>query len=103
MGRTKSKAVKTAQPFGFCPELWSEALVDALKANVHETLVRSKRSRGTQLLRDAALGYPEYPDITDRGTISNAPDTQTHYADAAGYALAVAFDRDILNSARKRR
>jgi len=44
------------------------------KAELQETLVRSKRSRGTQLLRDAALGYPEYPDITDKGTISNASD-----------------------------
>jgi hypothetical protein len=72
------------------------------KAELQETLVRSKRSRGTQLLRDAALGYPEYPDITDKGTISNAPDIHSHYTDAAAYAFAAAVDRDILDSVRKR-
>lgn len=102
MGRTKSKTVSAAQTAGFCPELWSVEAVKMFKAELQETLVRSKRSRGTQLLRDAALGYPEYPDITDKGTISNASDIQTHYTDAAAYAFAAAVDSDILNSLRKR-
>jgi hypothetical protein len=45
----------------FIPELWSQELVEQLKEN----LIfggRPKRSKAAQMLRDAALGHPEYPD-----------------------------------------
>lgn len=45
----------------FVPELWSKAMLDVYKKNIFNTLL-PKRSKGTQLLRDAALGHQEYPD-----------------------------------------
>jgi hypothetical protein len=88
----------------FIPELWGSALIKAYQEalNIH----KPRRSRGTQLLRDAALGYPEYPD-TMTGTTTNAPHRtatevrlRNEWADAAALALAHAIDRDTLNQLR---
>lgn len=40
----------------FIPDLWS----DELKKQLQERM-RPKRSKAAQMLRDAALGHPEYP------------------------------------------
>lgn len=53
----------------FVPELWSDAASAALAKNIDASIIGSLlpiRSRGAQLLRDFALGKPEYgPDPGD--------------------------------------
>lgn len=46
----------------FIPELWSQELIETMKQQVWDLAVKTRRSKGTQLLRDAALGHPEYPE-----------------------------------------
>lgn len=45
----------------FQAELWSQAIIDQYKKTL-EMMGRPKRSAGAQMLRDAALGHPEYPE-----------------------------------------
>ncbi len=74
----------------FIPELWSGKIIDTFKdALVFPHL--PKRSKGAQLLRDAALGHPEYKE--------HYYDEMDHTADASKY-LANAIDADILTSLR---
>ena len=94
----------------FIPELWSADLIKAYKEAHNLFGKKPKRSRGAQLLRDAALGYPEYPEIKGIGDSTNAPyrtateiRMQDHMADAAAYQLACAIDRDILDKLRNRK
>ena len=49
----------------FIPELWSKELMGQLKKELFAHR-RPKRSKGAQLLRDAALGHPEYPDPQEK-------------------------------------
>lgn len=101
----------TNRPRTFIPELWSADLIKAYK-EAHDIFggKKPKRSRGAQLLRDAALGYPEFPDNKGIGDSTNAPyrtateiRMQDHMADAAAYQLAYAIDRDILDKLRKQK
>jgi hypothetical protein len=82
----------------FIPELWSAEIIKRYK-EAHDLFGRKRRDPATQLLRDAALGYPEYPDI--KGDTTNDP-CQTHAADAAAY-LANAIDRSILDQLRDKK
>lgn len=41
--------------------LWSDELMKQYKSSL-EMMLRPKRSAGAQMLRDAALGHPEYPE-----------------------------------------
>lgn len=83
----------------FIPELWSANLIKTYK-EAHDLFGKKpKRSPGAQLLRDAALGYPEYPDI--KGDATNDL-RQTHAADAAAY-IANAIDRSILDQLRDKK
>ena len=49
----------------FMPDLWSENIIKTYRNNLSSAPLagydKPKRSRGAQLLRDAALGHPEYP------------------------------------------
>lgn len=45
----------------FIPELWSQHLIDLMKENL-VMAGRPKRDKASQMLRDAALGRPEYPE-----------------------------------------
>ena len=47
---------------GFIPELWSSKIMGAYMKQLFDKLGLPKRSKGCQLLRDAALGHKEYPD-----------------------------------------
>ena len=48
----------------FLPELWSTDILEKYKQSMLDQLVgrRPKRSKAAQMLRDAALGRPEYPE-----------------------------------------
>ena len=48
----------------FMPDLWSIELLEKYKQSMLDQLVgrRPKRSKAAQMLRDAALGHPEYPE-----------------------------------------
>ena len=45
----------------FIPEIWSSKIMGAYMKQLFDA-IRPKRSKGCQLLRDAALGHKEYPD-----------------------------------------
>lgn len=87
------------------PELWSTALMDQLKKSmVFDAYAKTgtpKRDKFSQMLRDKALGRPEFPEKQNM-TATEIRYAQDHWADAAGYAMANAIDRDILNIARNK-
>lgn len=89
----------------FMPDLWSEEIMTSYR----EQLVAGglanmpKRSRGAQLLRDAALGYPEYPDprappSTYNQMTATEARIQNEYAQQAAQAMAHSIDSSILDS-----
>lgn len=45
----------------FNPEIWSAEMMEEMKRQMGVP-TRPKRTKGAQLLRDAALGHPEYPE-----------------------------------------
>lgn len=58
----QEQAIKTAS---FIPEVWSQQILDTMKQTMWET-VMPRRSHGAQLLRDVALGKPEFgPEMGD--------------------------------------
>jgi hypothetical protein len=76
----------------FIPELWSQQMLDTYK--LRSEFHWPKRSKGAQLLRDAALGHPEYPE----GEFN----VHKKYATDAAKYLSAAIDADILNCVRGR-
>lgn len=88
-----------ATPSKFIPELWSDELIVRMKENlVMGDLRTPKRDKYSQMLRDKALGRPEFPENKTATEIRHAQD---HWADAAAYALATTIDRDILNNVKR--
>jgi hypothetical protein len=81
----------------FIPELWSAEVLDKFKQSIFEGM-RPKRSKGAQMLRDAALGHPEYPEPKPelhRSYADNMTATEvrmrnemyTHQLDAMAYSV----------------
>lgn len=56
-----------------------------------------KRSAGAQLLRDAALGHKEYPDVSEM-TATDVETRMKKYVSTAGAALVHNMDKHILDS-----
>jgi hypothetical protein len=82
----------------FIPELWSAELITQMKESlVMAKGARPKRDKYSQMLRDKALGQPEYPPNKTATEIRYAHD---HWADAAAYAMANAIDSDIFKQLR---
>ncbi len=82
----------------FIPELWSKKLLIQMKEQlVMSDSLRPKRDKYSQLLRDKALGHPEYP---ANKTATEVRHAQDHWADAVAYAMANTIDRDILSKLR---
>ena len=79
----------------FIPELWSQQLIETMKTEMIMSGT-PKRDKFSQMLRDKALGHPEYPPAKNR-TATEIKNAQDHWADSAAYGIAVAIDRDILN------
>lgn len=94
----------------FTPELWSDKILDDLK-DAYFHAQKPKRSKGAQLLRDAALGHEEFPP-DPRATpadfrmesMKNMTATgiaiQQQYAQRAAHAMAQNLDDDILDALR---
>lgn len=63
---------------------------------------KPKRSKGTQLLRDAALGHEEFPPPAKDGSMGNMTATEINirmeYANRAAAAIAKQMDNHILDS-----
>jgi hypothetical protein len=78
----------------FAPEVWSTKIIDEYKFHIEMVT----RSYGTRLLRAAAEGedwtkIKRVEEFTHDGT-----NFQTHFADAAAYAMACRIDNDIRNA-----
>jgi hypothetical protein len=87
---------------GFVPELWADKMIQTLKDELIFG-IKPKRSKGAQLLRDAALGHPEYPDprVTPaENRTATEIGIRHEYANRAAQALARNIDNDILDSLR---
>jgi hypothetical protein len=56
-----------------------------------------KRSRGAQLLRDAALGHKEYPEHTTATEVRIRNEYASHAADALAYNIDQSILSDLLN------
>ena len=69
--------------------------MDQYKATL-DGMIRPTRSRGAQLLRDTALGHPEYPDPRSPPKTGFKYDYASHAADALAYSI----DNSILNRLR---
>lgn len=88
----------------FFPSLWSNKLLDHLKDNF-SLAQKPKRSKGAQLLRDAALGHEEYPPdpkahYQGRNMTATQVMIQQEYANQAVAAMAQKMDDDILDAMR---
>lgn len=55
----------------FLPELWSAKLIEKMKEGLMMAGM-PKRDKYSQMLRDKALGRPEFPDVL-KGTTTNSP------------------------------
>ena len=87
-----SMAQTTAE---FIPELWSQALVDKLKIEMQMN-GGTHRTKGDQLLRDAALGHPEYPEYFTKTMTATEVQLREQYAHQAAEQMAKNLDRSIL-------
>ncbi len=86
----------------FNPEMWSDMIMKSFKDQVIFG-GKPQRSKGAQLLRDAALGHPEYPpDPRSPPPSLNKTATQVRiqneYAEHAAKALAYSVDNSIITS-----
>jgi len=87
----------------FIPELWSEQIIKDFKFNLTGAIVQ-KQSKGTRLLRAAALGVPQ----EEIDKIDNEPDYVTtgelyeylkdEWTNDAADALRYAIDADIMGN-----
>lgn len=48
----------------FNPEVWSTSIMEEYRRHINDQL-KPKRSKAAQMLRDAALGHPEYPEKSE--------------------------------------
>lgn len=71
----------------FCPDLWSEEIVKSYQSH----MVPPFRDKYTQMLRDAALGHPEFPSLED---------PRQEISDALAYQLANDFDAGVFQQLR---
>jgi hypothetical protein len=91
----------------FSSSLWSDEMLVKLKGNlVMAGAAAPKRDKYSQMLRDKALGHPEFPrNMTyyNDGTVTEIQNAHNDWADAAAYAMSTAIDRDILRTVYKSR
>lgn len=77
----------------FIPELWSDEVLNNYKKGIFDAML-PKRSKGAQLLRDAALGHPEYPKHITATEVT----IRYQYAKDAAKALVQQVDNDMLDA-----
>lgn len=83
----------------FIAELWSDKIIEDYKQVMAEHM-RPKRSKAAQMLRDAALGHPEFPKKKAYKAFNDFPKHKTatevriqneharHCLDSRAYAMA---------------
>lgn len=89
----------------FSPELWSKVMLDTYKDEIFKAR-KPRRSKGSQLLRDAALGHPEYPPdpraTPEENRRANMTATEVsirnQYAYRAAAVMTKTLDNDILDA-----
>ena len=80
------------------PELWTDQIIKSYQNSLTGAGFNTlpKRSKGSQLLRDAALGHKEYPEHTiNPKTIQ---DILNDYTSIAADAFAYSVERRIMSS-----
>lgn len=87
----------------FIPEVWSQEIIASYKEALRPP--QPRRSKGAQLLRDAALGHPEYPSnmfTDDNGTDHVMTATEVNirqqYENQAAKAMLRQIDNDMLDT-----
>ena len=85
----------------FIPEIWSSSTLEIYKRELSDA-IRPKRSKGCQLLRDAALGHKEYPEPASQGVMPHMTATEVNvrmtYANRASEAILRDLNNYVLDA-----